>query len=130
MKIFVADDSARLCEQITGMLSGLSEIEIVGQAQDARSATQAIYKLKPDVVTLDLYLSGGSGIEVLKKIKQKNIVPCVIMLTNHSSLPYRKTCMEVGADFFFDKSTELRKVKEVIQSLVEGFHSTAPKPER
>jgi DNA-binding NarL/FixJ family response regulator len=129
VKILVVDDSARLRKQIIGLLSKLNGIEIIGQARCVQDAFNAIRELNPDVLTLDLQMTGGSGLDVLRKIKQKTDAPCVIMLTNHSSPPYRKTCLEVGADFFLDKSIELRKVKEVIEGLLERSHSTASKDE-
>src|SRR5436190_23505964 len=64
MKIFVADDSATLRERMIRLLSGLSGIEVVGQAQDALAAFGAICEAKPDIVTLDIELIGGSGIDV------------------------------------------------------------------
>jgi DNA-binding NarL/FixJ family response regulator len=107
------------------MLSELAGIEIVGQAQDAPEAVRAIRELKPDIVTLDIQLIGGSGIEVLEKIKQEEHAPVVIMLTNLSSLPYRKRCSVAGADFFLDKSTEFGKVRKIIQVLLKGCNPSA-----
>jgi DNA-binding NarL/FixJ family response regulator len=124
MKIFVADNSALLRKQIIGLLSELQGIEIVGQAHDALEALRAIRERKPDVVTLDIQMSGGSGIDVLKKIKRDGSSPIVIILTNSTSSPYRKSAMEAGADFFLDKSTEFEEVREIIQSLLERFNST------
>ena len=124
MKIFVADDSAMLREQIIALLSGLDGVVISGQAHDARVAYQSICALKPDVVILDIQMIGGSGIDVLKQIKQELRAPVVMMLTNRTSPPYRKRCQQAGADYFLDKSTELGKVKEIIQGLLARFDAT------
>jgi DNA-binding NarL/FixJ family response regulator len=124
MKVFVVDNSAILCKQIIELLIELHEIEIVGQAQVALEALCAIRERKPDVVTLDIQMSGGNGIDVLKKIKQENHAPVVIMLTNCTAPPFRRRCTEAGADFFLDKSTEFGKVKEIIQGLLEQFNTT------
>jgi DNA-binding NarL/FixJ family response regulator len=129
MKILVVDDSAKLRQQIIGLLSELNGIEIIGQAHSAMDAFNAIRELKPDVLTLDIQMTGGSGLDILRKIKQEGGAPFVIMLTNHCSLPFRKSCMEAGANFFLDKSTEVRKVKQIIQGLLECFHSTISKDE-
>src|SRR5690349_17942990 len=129
MKILVVDDSARARKQIIGLLSELNEIEVIGQACCAQDALNAIRELKPDVLTLDIQMSGGSGLDVLRKIKQVDAAPFVIMLTNHSSFPFRESCIEAGANFFLDKSTELRRLKGIIQSLLEGFQTPASKDE-
>jgi DNA-binding NarL/FixJ family response regulator len=100
MKVFVADGSSRLCQQIIDLLSGLNGVELIGQAQDAREACKAIGELSPDVVTLDIQMSGGSGMEVLKQLKREGHTSVVIMLTNRTSLPYRKGCIAAGRTSF------------------------------
>lgn len=124
MKVLVADGSTRQREQIIGLLSGLSGVEIVGQAQDALEAVRAISALAPDVVTLDIQIIGGNGMDVLKKVKQAERAPVVIMLTHRTSLPYRKRCQAAGADFFLDKATEFERLHEIMQDLSTRFHLT------
>lgn len=118
MRVFIADDSARLRSQLIGLLSDLGEVEIVGQAADAQSTVTALRVLKPDVLTLDIRMPGGSGIEVLKAIRQDEHVPVTIMLTNHSATPYRNESLQAGADYFFDKATEFHHVRSTIQNLL------------
>lgn len=124
MKVCVADNSALLRKQIIGVLSELRGVEIVGEAQAAPDALRAIRELKPDVVTLDIQMSDGGGIDVLKKIKRDDSAPIVIVLTNSTSPPYRKSSVEAGADFFLDKSTEFKEMRGIMQSLLERFNST------
>jgi DNA-binding NarL/FixJ family response regulator len=117
MRVFVVDDSALLREQVVGLLSELVGIETVGQAQYPLEAVHGISVLKPDLVILDIHLVGGSGIDVLQRIKRLDPAPIVIMLTNSPTPPYRRRCMMAGADFFLDKSSEFANVKSIIQSL-------------
>jgi DNA-binding NarL/FixJ family response regulator len=114
MKVFIVDDSAIVRERLINMLSELEEIEVIGQAEDAREAIDSITKLKPDAVLLDIRMPGGSGIDVLEHIKKDQPAPIVIMLTNYPDTQYRKKCMDAKADFFLDKSTEFEKVIEVL----------------
>ena len=121
MKIFIADDSAVVRERLVEMVSELPGIEIVGQAQGGLEAINAITKLKPDAVILDIRMPGGSGIYVLRCIKKGHVAPVVIMLTSYPYPQYRKKCMDEGADFFFYKSTEFDKVPEVLEQLTQRF---------
>jgi DNA-binding NarL/FixJ family response regulator len=114
------DDSAVLRERLTTMLSELEGIEIIGQAKGPLEAQEAIPKLKPDVVILDIRMPGGNGIEVLKNIKNGRNPPLVIMFTNYPYPQYRKKCMDGGADFFFDKSTEFEKLAAVLKKLIKN----------
>jgi DNA-binding NarL/FixJ family response regulator len=122
MRIFVVDDSVLLREQVVSLLSEVIGLEIVGQAQYALEAFHAICDLRPDVVILDIHLIGGSGIDVLRRIKRLNPAPIVIMLTNSTAPPYRRKCMRAGADFFLDKSSEFDHVRAIIQSLSDRIN--------
>lgn len=119
MKVFIVDDSLVLRERLEEMLSDLPTIEIMGYAQDVSEAITSIKKLNPDVVILDIRMPGGSGIDVLQDIKKDNQAPVVIMLTNYPYPQYRKKCMDLGADFFFDKSTEFEKINAIFKQMIE-----------
>lgn len=123
MKVFIADDSALLRERLIDMLSEIEGIEIVGQAQDSLSAVRSIHRLKPDVVILDILMPRGSGFNVLQNIKKNKVAPVVIMFTNYPYPQYRKKCMEEGADFFFDKSSEFGKINDVLKQLIKDSHA-------
>jgi chemotaxis response regulator CheB len=61
MKIFLVEDSAVVRERLVAMVSELRGAEIVGYAEDARRATKYIVAFQPDVIILDIQLSGGSA---------------------------------------------------------------------
>ena len=118
MKVFIADDSQVLRERLHEMLAEIPGIEIMGYAQDVPEALTSIKTLEPDVVILDIRMPGGSGVDVLQDIKKKKQAPMVIVLTNYPYPQYRKKCMEMGADFFFDKAAEFEKVTTVFKQLI------------
>jgi DNA-binding NarL/FixJ family response regulator len=119
MKVLIADDSAIVRERLVGLLSELPEVEIVGEARTTEEAAQSIQQLRPDVVILDIQMpGGGSGIDVLRAVKERQSAPRVIMLTNHSLPQYRDKYLAAGADFFFDKSTEFEKVIEACRGMI------------
>jgi len=119
MKVFLVDDSAVVLEKLAAMLSDIDGVEIAGQARNAQDAIQSILNLKPDVVILDIRLDGGgSGMDVLKRIKKEPKPPVVIMLTNYPYPQYREKCRTLGADYFFDKVTEIEKVLDTFKQLL------------
>lgn len=119
MKVLIVDDSVLLRERLTAMISELPEIEIIGQAESAENAINSIRILKPDVTILDIRMPEGNGFEVLENIKKDKSTPLIIVLTNYHYPQYRKKCMDSGADFFFDKSTEFQKVIEVLKKFIK-----------
>jgi len=124
-KVFIVDDSPVVRERLATLLSDLPSVEIVGQAEIAFEAISATRRLKPDVMLLDISMPGGSGIHVLEMVKKERPAPMVIMLTNFAHEQYRQKCLQLGADFFFDKSTEFEKVLSVLNPVNEA---TEPSP--
>lgn len=117
MTVFLVDDSAPLRERLVELLGGLTGLQVVGQASGVDEAIRAIGQTQPDLVILDLRLADGSGIEVLGRIKSRPPFPAVIVLTNYPYPQYRKRCLEMGAEFFFEKQAELSQLLEVVQRL-------------
>jgi DNA-binding NarL/FixJ family response regulator len=115
IKVFIADDSLIVREHLVTMLEELAGIEVVGQAANVAEAISAISKLQPDVVILDILMPGGSGIKVLQNIKQAGAGPMVIILTNYPYPVFRQKCLQAGADFFLDKSTEFDQIPELFE---------------
>jgi len=99
------------------LLSGISNVAVVGQAQGAAQTITSVRESKPDVVILDVRMPDGTGIHVLENIRKERPATKVIMLTNYPFVQYRKRCLEAGASFFFDKSTEFHKIPRAVEQL-------------
>jgi two-component system response regulator DevR len=117
VKIIIVDDSELIRQRLEEQLTAIENVQIVGQAEDAYSAVTMIAKTHPDVVILDVRMPGGSGIDVLRAIKKEGSPPKIIMLTKYPYPQYREKCLELGADYFFDKATEFDKAIELIRKL-------------
>ena len=112
--VLIVDDSPLVRERLVHMVSQFSGVEIAGQTGDPQVALDAIRSLSPSVVILDIRLPGRSGFDLLPEIKRLDPAPVVIMLTNYPYPQYREKCMEAGADFFLDKSTEFQRIGEIL----------------
>jgi DNA-binding NarL/FixJ family response regulator len=124
MRVLIADDSAVVRERLLQFLHDVDGVEIVGQAKDALEAKVMAERLKPDVAILDLRMPKGSGADVLYDIKKFHPSARVIMLTNYSHPENKKKCIDRGADYFFDKSTEFQKVVSVLKGMVQQRPAT------
>ena len=116
-KILLADSSAIVRERSTEYLAELDGVAVVGQAGDAREGKQLAEQLRPDVTILDLPMSTGREIDLLRDIKSINPPPSIIMLTNDSYTENRQMCLGCGADYFLDQSTEFQKVARVLAGM-------------
>ena len=99
-------------------------LDIIGFADDQESAIERVASLKPDAVIMDLRLREGSGLNVMEAIKMNPNCPVIIVFTNYSNSQYRNRCVELGADYFFDKSTEFDRVTSLCERLSNDFEKT------
>jgi len=112
--VLIVDNSSNVRRLVINLLSPIKNIEVVGEAGTVMQAIEMFEKTNPDVVILDLHYPEGGGFDVLDHIKIHRPGTMVIVLTNYPLLPYRKRCIEAGAEYFFDKSMEFDKIAEVI----------------
>ena len=119
MNLLIADDSAFLRQQLIHMITELTGIKDIEQAEDVPTAIEAIRKEKPDVVVLDIRMPGGSVIDVLKKVQKEDHRPVFIVFTNYSYPRFRKSCLAAGADFFLDKSFDQNELLGLLKKLKE-----------
>ena len=115
-KIFLVDDSPLVRERIAEMLAGLPHLSLVGVAADAAGAISGILSAKPDLVLLDLSLQSGSGFDVLKAVHEREPGIDFYMLSNFAAEPYRRHAQRLGAAGFFDKSTDLERLRATLKA--------------
>jgi DNA-binding NarL/FixJ family response regulator len=128
LKVFIADDSLIVRERLVMLLDELAGVEMVGQAENVAEAISVIPNLQPDAVILDIRMPGGSGIDVLRHIKQDGVGPIVIMLTNYPYPGYRQKCLNAGADYFLDKSSEFDQIPNLLEQFKQGLEFEQAQP--
>ena len=123
--VFLVDDSDVVRQHLAQLVRTVPGARAVGEADMAFDAIYAIRRLKPTVVVLDISMPGGSGFEVLEAIRREAHRPTVIMLTNFSQPHYRERCLEMGADHFLDKLSQIERLPAVISQLSEALIAAA-----
>ena len=113
-KVFIVEDSAAIRSRLIELLGAIEGVDVVGEAGTPADAVAGILRTRPDWVVLDFQLNGGTGVDVLRATHAASPETVFVVLTNHPNPQYRRLCMEAGASWFFDKSTEFAKVREVI----------------
>ena len=81
VRVLIVDDSATMRSLIATVLQRDPEIEVVGEAGDPLEARDAIKRLNPDVLTLDVEMPNMNGIDFLEKIMRLRPMPVVMVST-------------------------------------------------
>jgi len=107
-----------MCTRLAQILSEIEGTEILGFAFTVPDAFRYLDKIKPDIAILDICMPGGTGMDILKRIRKDGNHTKVIIYTHYPYPQYQKRCMQLGADYFFDKYTEFEKLFQVVKDLV------------
>jgi DNA-binding NarL/FixJ family response regulator len=73
-------------------------------------------------VLLDYQLTGGTGVDVLRAVHPRSPEIAFIVVTNHATAQHRRACLDAGARFFFDKSTEFTRIRGAIAEIGRAAH--------
>jgi YesN/AraC family two-component response regulator len=115
LKVLIADDTAAIRDSMSNLVARLPDVEIIGTAQTGLEALEKIRVLRPDVATLDIRMPELNGICVLEMIQQEGLKVSVIVLTGLAEAEYRRKCLALGAEHFFNKATEFELVVEILK---------------
>jgi DNA-binding NarL/FixJ family response regulator len=115
LKVFLADDSAAIRERVADLLQSHT-MTVVGHGETPDGCIQGILASHPDVVVLDVQLEGGTGLQVLKAVRQADPGVAFIVFSNNSAPAYRKRYLGEGAVRFLDKSTEFDQLAGAISA--------------
>ena len=120
MQLMVVDDSSLVRERLADLLCSIDGVHSVLQAD---SGQRALDLLREDTtgtvrfIVLDIEMPGESGLQLLQRIKTHRGDIRIAMFTQHANSQHRARSLEGGADFFFDKSSDLDRLETVVRQL-------------
>jgi DNA-binding NarL/FixJ family response regulator len=117
MNVFIAEDQAWFLEQLTQIVVSVPGAKVIGSADTAEAAVDAIRVHRPDVALIDLMLREGTGFEVLRRLRGEGISGQLLVVTSFPTAGIKKVCLLGGADGFFDKLLELDKLSAKLESI-------------
>lgn len=116
MKLVIVEDSQLICGLLANRIAMQPRIHVVGTASEEQQAIEVITAQQAEAVILDLALSPGCGLGVLRKIRQIGNSARVLILTNNVTEPLRQACLALGVSGFYDKTHETQQCLEHLYS--------------
>lgn len=102
---------------LAGIVQSIPTLRLVASAETAAEALAELDLHQPDLVILDLVLRTGSGVVVLREIKQRAPACRVVVFSTHDEEPYRVRCLAEKADFFFSKNHQHQELVRFLCTL-------------
>jgi two-component system response regulator NreC len=120
IRLLLVDDHAVVRLGLRMLFEAEADIEIVGEASTASEAVDAVARLRPGVVLMDIGLPDLSGIEATKEIKQRYDDAAVVALTIHEDKEYFFKMLEAGATGYVPKRAAPEELLTAIRSAAAG----------
>ncbi|MEI8202240.1 MAG: response regulator transcription factor [Bacteroidota bacterium] len=120
IKIILVDDHQIVRDGIKSLLTGLDDIEIIGEAADSKELFGFIKQNVPDIIVLDISLKGLSGLEITKIISEEYPGIHVLILSMYTNEEYVYTAIKNGAKGYLPKNTTRKELVDAIHAINRG----------
>lgn len=119
-RVFLVDDHPLVREWLTTLINQQNDLVVCGEAEDAPRALQAIENLQPDVAVVDITLTSGSGLELVKDVKRVAPRVAMVVLSMHDESLYAERVLRAGARGYVMKRETTKKIITAIREVLEG----------
>jgi len=120
IRLLVVDDHPVVRAGLRTLLDRESDMEVVGEAEDAGSAVAAVSDLKPDIVVMDITLADSDGLVATGEIKARWPETKVIVLTIHDDEGYLRQALAVGATGYVLKQAADTELVVAVRAVSRG----------
>jgi NarL family two-component system response regulator LiaR len=118
IKILLVDDHDVIRMALRRILGFEDDFEVIGDVSNAEEALSQLEFISPDIIIMDIKMPGTDGIELTRKVKQKNPDCEVIILSVFSE--YLPQALEAGASGYFLKDIRSQELIEAIRRIHAG----------
>jgi DNA-binding NarL/FixJ family response regulator len=119
-QVFLVDDHPLVREWLGTLINQQSDMQVCGEAESAPEALERIESLKPEVVVVDIMLSKGSGLELVKDIRRVSPESVCLVLSLHDELTYADRALRAGARGYVSKRESTKKIVAAIREVSSG----------
>ena len=126
IRVLVVDDHAIIRKGIRAVLDLVSDIDLVGEAENGKQAITLDLELTPDVVLMDLMMPEMDGIACIKKIREKRPKARILVLTNFAGEDMIFPAIKAGAMGYHLKDSSPEALEEAIRQVYRGEPSLHP----
>lgn len=126
IKLIIADDHHIFRKGVLSIVSEDDSFEVLGEASNGGEALKLIEDLKPDIAILDIDMPLLSGLDVSRKIKEKNLDTNIAILTIHKDKEYFNEALELDIKAYVLKESIANDLIDCIRQVAAGEYYISP----
>jgi DNA-binding NarL/FixJ family response regulator len=126
MKVLIVDDHGIIREGLKALIRKRTDVEVVGEAEDGKTAVEMASKLNPDVVIMDVTMPNLNGIDATRAITQKSPSTKIVALSMHTDKTIVREMFKAGACGYILKSYLFDELDKSLEAIKKGEHYVSP----
>jgi DNA-binding NarL/FixJ family response regulator len=119
-RVLIVDDHPLVRTGFAQIISDEPGLEVCGEAADEAEALQRVAANLPDLVIIDLSLAGGSGINLIERIKAHHPSVCMLVASMHDESLFAERVLAAGALGYLNKQEAPGNIIKAIHRVLEG----------
>src|SRR5256886_15274236 len=127
IRILLTDDHTLFRQGIKTLIAAEADMEVVGEASNGTDSVTKAAETRPDVVLMDIGMTGLSSFEATRQIKKNRPETKILFLTMYDDEDYLVECMEVGAGGYVLKDSPSAQLVSAIRDVNRGGSYLSPR---
>ncbi len=119
-KVLIVDDHPAVREGLMSRISRQRDLIVCGEAATVAEALALVENTEPDVVVIDISLSEGNGIDLIKRIRTRNSSIRMLVCSMHPDFLYAERALRAGALGYINKDNTTGRILDAIRSVRDG----------
>ncbi|MBO8138306.1 MAG: response regulator [Desulfotomaculum sp.] len=119
VKVYIVEDDPMVADINKRMTEKVYPFKVIGTSSEETHALEQIYKLKPDLILLDIYLPSGSGIHLLQTIREQELTCDVVLITAAKDTGTIYKTMRYGAIDYIIKPFNLERLEKSLKNYLK-----------
>ncbi len=120
IKVLITDDHKLFREGIKAMLENTDDIEVIGSASSGEDCINQVRQNRPDVILMDILMSGMTGIEATRWVKDMEPEIKIVIVTMEISKDYVSAGIKSGVDGYLPKDVDKETLLTAVRTVAGG----------
>jgi DNA-binding NarL/FixJ family response regulator len=119
-RILIVDDHPLVRAGFAQLIGDCPDLEVCGEAADMAEALKQIEATHPDLAIIDLSLAGGSGLDLIERVRARNSDILMLVASMHDETLYAERVLTAGARGYINKQEAQDSIIRAIRQVLSG----------
>jgi len=119
-RILIVDDHPLVRTGFSQLIGDCPDLEVCGEAGDMAEALKQVDATSPDLAIIDLSLAGGSGLDLIERIRSRNKDILMLVASMHDETLYAERVLAAGARGYINKQEAQDSIIRAIRQVLSG----------